>query len=346
MKVDRKSIIHCMEVAADAIGNEQSNTNTHHFKIYGKLLEAFNGILTIRVWMPIDLGLKCSVVAAPLLSILKTLSSDEVDLSLDSDGNLKLSAGNVKCKFATSPIAEQPQSPKDHLVGVQSDLFTPIVNGFDMCKLVIAKDNTAGPLCGVKINNKFIISTDRFRVMKYELGTDCGINCIVPAVFANVVSKYKGAISGIGFTKDKYMTVLLTDGTTITTVLISDKYPDLIKYFPDVKAEYCDIDFSNDVKESVDRWVKFLSGVDRANKEVTISVSGDKCLINAVDPLLGNLEEELTISGPTKADVKFFINPTLLKDMILRCSKFKYYTESHLVSFEGDKFNCLVQTRR
>ncbi len=345
MLINKKALIESMEMASEALGGVESPIDNQCFHFYDSVLQAYNGTMTVEVWTsPVNLNLKFSVPGSPLLSLLKTLNVDEIDLELENN-SLKVSAGNVKCKFVTTPITEPLCAVKDHLVNVSGNLFKQIIDGLDMCRHVVSRDKTAGPICGINIDNDIIISSDKCRILKFDLGVNCNINCVVPVDFVNVVSKYKDKISGIGFTKDKYLTVL-SDNAMITTALIINKYPDLDQYFPGNEGKYCVIDFSGNIKESVDRWIKFLSGVDRADKEVLISISGDKCRITAVDPTLGDLEEEVKLSKAIDVKVEFYVNPTLLRDMTSRCNSFKYYIDSRLVLFEGEGFKCLIQTRR
>lgn len=345
MKVNRKQLVESLELVYPAVGISAFVPEFQNFRFYGDKVQATDGVMKIETTLSKDIDLKCSVPAAPFLHLLRSLDEDEIELSLDKN-ELSVITDKIEGTFATAPIDKfNPVIIPDKAIhGIYHE---SLIEGFNFCKYGVSKDQTLGSLCGVKINEKNMFSSDRFRISKWnfqELFYLPGFVCSLPLKFVNTLIKYKDQLKGIWYVKNKMMGALAGKNTQIVTDILTGDYPKLDEYFSSL-GEYIEIEFSSGLQSVLERHITFLSDVDSIDKEITIRVEKDTCVFATSSKSLGTLTEKLKLVNPVTTKIEFCISPLLLKDIINQVSSFKYFTKEKLVLLETENGQCLVQTR-
>jgi len=342
MKVQREKLVDALEKAAPALGFNILVPEFHYFQIDREKVQATDGALLIDTSLPQDVGFSCAVPGEPFLYLLKSLSEDEVDL-IHEGNTLKVKTNKVKGSFATAPLKSYETVDLlecDELPKPYADIFL----GLDYCKYGVSKDETLGPCCGVRIEGPHVLSTDRYRIIKWDLEKDYNIRCSLPLKFIDVLLKNKMGVCSLFFSEDSEFIAILTDGTYISTPVLTGEYPDLLQYFP-MSENYREVTLQDDFDEVLSRHINFLKNLDAIEKEILIKITKDKCTVTSVDKELGVLSEEISALTSEEEDVEFSVNPLFLKDVVQKCSTLKYFVDEGVVLFEAERLKYLVQTR-
>lgn len=348
MKVNRKQLVDVLEKVAPALGFNVLVPEFQNFQIDGNRIQTTDGVMLIDTALPVDTELKCAIPGAPFLHLLQSLNDEEVEL-IYKDGTLSVKTNRVKGVFTTSTITSLKNIDdllQEPVVGISGNL-SDLIQGFGFCRFGVSEDKTSGPLCGVRIESDSVFGTDRYRIVKWSLKTASSIKCSLPLKFVNVVLKYKDEILSMHYVEDERFIVMLEDGTYIGTAVLAGDYPDLLQYFPNASvASYREVELVDDLTDVLERHISFLKNVNEIDKEITIKICKDKCIVSSIDKELGTLREELKVSSEEDPEVEFHVNPVFLKDIMRVCSSFKYYAYEGLVLFKADELEYLVQVRK
>lgn len=349
MKVNRKALIEALEIVAPALGGAGAPVETQTIKIWGTLIQTSNGLIRIQTSLPVDLGMKISVPGAPLITLLNGLKTDEVELKLGKDNKyLSIQTSKVDGKFNVVKLEKfDPIDMSTYVAIRDKDRYRDVLVGLGQCRNNVSKDESAGPLRGVRINGTEILSTNRSRIYRYRLKGDIQWHCTVYKVFIDVVTPYADKAGTIYMKDDEAIGVVVGD-TLIQSKLIEGKYPDLDQYFPTkqcIESESKRVSYIDPIGDSLGRHIDFLNGVDNADKEVSVTIAGSTCEIISRNQSVGEIREVVDLKEPVDTEISFLINPILLKDFLTRCNYFQYLPSSKLVLFEISGVEHLVQTR-
>jgi DNA polymerase III sliding clamp (beta) subunit (PCNA family) len=157
MKVNRKQLVESLELVYPAVGISAFVPEFQNFRFYNNKVQTTDGVMKIETVLPDEMNLRCSVPAAPFLHLLKSLDEDEIELSLDKN-ELSVITDKIEGTFATAPI------DKFNLVVIpvgatHSIYHESLIDGFKFCRYGISKDQTLGPLCGVRLDAKSLFSS-------------------------------------------------------------------------------------------------------------------------------------------------------------------------------------------
>jgi len=348
MKVNLKDFVAVLEKVAPGLGIGGLVPDYKCFHFSGKEIWTTDGTLVINSSFSLDTGLKCSVYGASFLDLLRSLDEEEVEL-IYKNNEVKVKTDTVKGVFtilASTDVKRNIASDKDVVISESCD---DLIEGLSLCRYSVSKDETLGPLCGVMVDGNTLLSSDRYRIASYELKEKYPIKCSLPSKFVNIMIKNKGNINEMSYILDNRFTIVLADGTRISTFILVGEHPDLIKYFPKGLASRKEVTLkdSNHMIDVLERHIKFLGNVDPVDKEILIQIGRDKCMFVSIDKELGTLAEEVEVKTSLEQDqkIEFSINPIFLREVSRLCSGFNYYTEEKIVLFEAGGLRYLVQTR-
>jgi len=349
VKISRADLIDCLRKVAPAIGVSPFVPEFHYFRISGERVQAFDGSMVIDATCRENTGLNC-MVPKSFLQLLETLDDDEVELICE-ENKLIVKTNAVKGTFAVLDKVkfEELVSFSDKNVDAYTshnpeEAYSDLVDALNFCRLAVSKDETSGAICGVRIARNYVLSTDRYRIMKWELKKPVPFECSVPLKFIDMLSRNKDEIDVVGCVDGEKLAAVLKDGTYVHTALLEGDYPDLLQYFPD-SDDYQGVDFGSELDVTLERHINFLKDVDFTDKETSILIQKDKCILTTIHKELGVLEEEFDLLRPAEVEVKFVVNPVFLRDVVKKCSLMKYFVEKQLILFESKVFQYLIQTR-
>lgn len=197
-----------------------------------------------------------------LADIANRLPNAPVEVA-ESDGRVTITCGSASFQLPTMPIAEYPVPPE-----VQGESGT--VDGHEFAaaigQVVVAasREEVAPVITGVNIDMSGsgleLVATDRYRVAVRKLGWTGGLpedaKALVPARTLAEVGKSLGAAEKITLTVmksgERQLLAFAANGKTVTTTLLSGKFPPVGRLFPEETPHYAVLQLS-DVVDAVRR---------------------------------------------------------------------------------------------
>lgn len=344
MKVDRKQFVETLEKVTPALGVNILVPEFQYFQIDGDHVQAFDGVLLVDSVFPVDTKLRCAI-PIEVLGLLSSLDVEQVDLVVVNN-ELRVETTKLEGKFSILDTPKlQPLSSidVDNMLLIGSELITDLVEGLSFCRFGVSSDKTAGPICGVYLDKDLILSTDRYRIVRWKLDQDSKVTCSLPLKFINLLKRNQNEIFKLGCLGNETFVVILKDGTYASTCLLQGKYPNLLQYFPD-STNYRQVEFRKGIVSVIDRHLDLLKDVTPIDRETSVEVKGTTCTLTTKIPEKANLVEDVDVVMGGDTAMSFLINPTFLKEILGRCLSFKYFEEG-FVLFETDKLSYLLQAR-
>lgn len=343
MKVNRQIFVEILEKLVPVLGNNPLMPEFQYFQIEGNHIQVTNGILLADLICSIDTGL-CCAIPKEVFDLLSSLDMEEVDLEVVGS-ELQVKTNKIEGRFIVSTPPKFQQLPVDDnndYGRVDPLLISDVVEGLGFCRFGVSKDVTAGPYCGVQINGDKIFSTDRYRVVKWSLEEDSGIECVIPVKFIDLLKKYQHNVTSLASIGSKSFTAVLDDGTLISTCLIQGEYPELLQYFSS-SEKYEQIEFGEKLTSVIERHLDLLKDINSLDRIMLIEIKGGVCTLTSKVPEKANLVEQIDVKSVEDLILGFSVNPTFLKEIASRCSSFKYFDEG-LILFEAEKLQYLMRS--
>lgn len=331
MKVNREDLITCLKKA--------NVSDILHFS--GKSVRSGNLSFQVEVPLPGELDLSCVVSGKPLLDMLKMMRAEEVEIVLRR-GKLHITSAGLKMDFKVfkdiTPLMKLPITDPE----VEIKDLENFIAGMKSSSVCVSKDGADKALCGVRVMGKHMYACDKFRIFRYSLEEEVSIEGSIPLSFIKVVD-------GIDLTGGKIyagtrITLETADGTTITSSLLSDDYPDLSRMFPD--SDPVTVSFKGDrILDVLAKHGKYQRKVDIGSQEFEVMLTGAQCTIVS-ESELGVLQETLEMDTDIgNKEIGFFANPVLFDGVEKERTSFDFYPEDGVVMFKYGNSEYLIRTR-
>ncbi len=351
MKVNRNELLSCLKHLMVAVENRSIFVEYQAFHFYGTRVQASDGSIWIDAPLPEGLELNLSVTAAPFFALLNKMSGEEVELEL-KDNKIKLSdhASFGDFVIAEPKVQTLPELPEETATYNKVEL----IEGLEFCRHGVSKDENTGTLTGVAVKDNVVWGCDRFRILKWDLGFNTGIEVSLPKQVVAFLYPNRGEVENLCFRPGNnfggQFGAKLKNGTLLWATTIEGEYKDLSGFFPD-STNVEKIQLGETFPNILARHMTILSDVSANDKEVQFFVGQESVrtvsrMFSVAGEEMRSLEEETPLkasrSGP---DITFTVNPNLLSDVLGFCWEFSYFADSAIVLFEGDKFRYLVKAR-
>lgn len=345
MKVDRRQFVEVLEKVAPALGTNVLMPEFQYFQIAGDHIQTTDGVVIVDTTFSKDTGLNCSI-PRDVLRLLTSLDAKEVDLVVKND-KLEIKTNKLEGEFAilTPPKFQELKLGEEDVELTDSKLVDDIIEGLGFCRFAASKDHAAGPRTGVQVNKDTLFSTDRFRVLKWDLVGDTHIICTVPIKFIDLLKKHQSRVVMLRCVKNKTFIAFLNDHTYISTTLIAGQYPEVLAYFPDLSWKCEHVEFGNSLAMAIERHLSLLKDVDACDREILVEVKEGICTLTSSAPERSNLVEQVDVEMAGTEEVNFSVNPIFLQGITNRCSSFEYFpaVESALILFKTEKLQYVMR---
>jgi len=359
MIVDRTRLVELLKKIYPAIGGSIGCTDYQYFVFEGNRVQATNGRMMIDSSLKdsdgnedTTLDLHCALLADPLLNLLQSLSGDQVNIE-QKDKEVVIKSGRVKGVFAVvlgkSMLSRECSSSAIGLLGPDKsglEAFLEIIEAGNFCGQVVSKDETYGPLCGIHIKEgKYVFGTDRYRLIAWALKNNefSNITGTLHIKFINMLSKCAKEIDMVDWIPGDRLSVVLKDGTYISSSMLLGDYPDLLSLFPVETKECYDLKFKDFA--GITRHIDFLGNITSMDKVTKFEVDELICKMTSVDPNLGTLEENFELISPV-SKFEFSVNPTLLQGSSVAKDGLRFYPEDCVVFIGNDQKKYLINVVR
>lgn len=352
MKINRSTFVAILEKLVPVLGNNPLMPEFRYFQIEGNHIQATNGIILADLVCPIDTGLCCSV-PKEVFDLLTSLDVEEIDLEV-KDGELRVKTNKIKGKFfvLTPPTFKTlPEVDTEKSIDIDPLLLQDVIDGLGFCRFGVSKDIAAGPYCGVQINESKVFSTDRYRVVQWNLKEDLGLVCTVPVKFIDVLKRCQKNVVSLSVT-DNVLATVIDDGMQVFAMALIGDYPKLAQYFS-CSGKHEQVGFGDKLAPIIERHSGLLKDINAFDRIMLIEIEEGICILTSEVPEKANLVEQIDVETSENFNLAFSINPTFLREIATKSSSFKFFpspsddgTSAGLILFEAEKFQYLMRSGR
>lgn len=328
-------------------GVEEKNTllqGADSFMFDGKWIKTFNN--EISASYPFDSGIKCLVKAQEFYKILSLIDTDEIKMTMLSDGKLQLAGGKTVLRMVSidsSSIRELVDNlsidsikwnklPKDFIKALD------VTSGY-------ATNNKAYPsLCGISLGRDGLVATDKIRAGFYSLEfRSLKKEVLLPIGAANNLVKFDDleefsvADSWIHFRTKK--------GLQFSTRKVDVEFPrqgikNLLTFEDVDKTVYS---FPVNLTNSINKASVFSFSDDSGAVYIELSVKENGNLIVSGAKQYGDVEDFYEPDGKWSfpKGVTLKIMPKMLSDLLSLGNEFYVKEERYLLARFGT-FDCII----
>lgn len=312
MKINRKQLIDMLEkIKPGLAGNKEIIEHSNAFAfLAGESVMAYNDKIAIFHYM--DTGIKGVVQAEELLSLLKRIKKDEVEVNMET-GLLCLLSGRTK-----AGIVLQADLPV-HVLQMQAiinkekkwkKLPTNFVEGVKICMPSVSEDMTRPELTVLHLHNKFMEASDNYRLTRFRLSEAIQGTLHIPADNLAGIEKIMPATYSVDAS---WIYFRNEEGVIYCCRLLGEdiKFPDIS---PFLKSKGIKVVMPTELKEALDRTMVF-AGKGQADVFPQVEITlGPKWITIKGKGVTGWIEEKMRVKYDGE-EVNFYISPKLLMDV-------------------------------
>jgi len=346
MKVNRKDLLKSLEQVSQGLSDNTIVPLYGYFRFLGNKVQATDGIMVLESILPIDTEMYCYVPGKLFFNLLKGLDVKTVNLTIKEN---KLTIKTNR-SVGTFTVIQEAEPVKLALSGTKLPIDKDFLEGLRICRKGVSPEESSGLFGGVVLDKNILYSTDRYKIYKYKLSSNFGsIICSLPTKFIDIILKYKNDIVEYDYYKTEEsssFTVFFTDGFIVSTLTIQDKYRDLEEFFPIDFSKSLKITLSSDFKNSISRFVDFQKTLNKAVKELVITLENKECIFYSRVEERQELIETLDLPSSVNQRIEFIINPVYFQELSNFDSTFYYFEERGLILIEVAQFSCMLMSRK
>jgi hypothetical protein len=306
---------------------------------------------SISVSYPLVTELKVSVRGDELFKVLSKMKNDDITLSIEEDKFL-ITDGKTTLKLNTLQ-----QDQVDQIFGRIDSLKTDelewyelpkfFINGLSLCVFSAGTDPALNLLAGVHVEDGFILSTDNYRISKYEMEGAVISPFTIPTKVADEFTKLPVTFENIALTKS-WVHLSDKEGAIFSARLLAGDYPvnSVTTLFDKMKFEEGEVyTLPGGIEKSLDIagiMASAGSGELEFLSYISLSYKEEKLIISAVREI-GELED--TIDWKEKYMPEGFIvkiSPDFLSKIIKVTRDFQISPTKKTLLFSTDVYKHIM----
>lgn len=308
MQVNREQLLQSLETASAGLSKREIIEQSSCFVFKDGKIITFND--EVAVTLDSLLKIEGAVQADPLLSLLRKLSEEELEVEASDEGLMVKGKGRkavVRMEQEILLPVEGIEAP-----GKWKSIPAELMDALKVCSACCSTDESHFKLTCVHVAKDRIESSDDFQIIHYPLATGMDKNTLlrkdsVMKLLTVEVTKWSLTENWIHF--------LCQSGLTISCRRYTDEYPDISKYL-EVKGHT--VKFPKGIDEILDK-AQIFSSEDPVGNQVTVSLSAGRLRLEGKGELGWYREQKkIDYDGP---DLSFRIEPRLLSEIDKRSDK-------------------------
>jgi len=193
----------------------------------------------------------------------------------------------------------------------------------------------------ISIDNKFITSTDGYRISQYKIKNSFDFSFLIPASSVEELIKYN--VSKYSISKDKNWAYFFNDdGLSFCSRLINTEFPPCIKLFNGFNEDI-EIKIPKDINKIISAAEILANGEKRIDKEIQVGIYKDRWECKGQNDF-GDIVREIAFAtkGIKEKGIKFNINPYFLKDIISKVELMFYSDDGQKILFKNNDFKHVI----
>lgn len=331
MKIKRTDFLGALSEVRPGLSEKGVIEQTDHFILDGDYIRTYNDEIAIS--FPFQTGFCLAVKADEFFKLISKINLEEFELNV-KDGSLCISAGKTE---AVIVVVQEPKCP----VVIRSCRWYALPKNFSeavkFCSLSSGHDigSGLGVLNNLWIKDQYIISSDRFRVSKYEMDSKVTTEFLLPVSAAQGLAKYEPVSYAV---EDVWIHFKNQVGTVFSSRVVEGQYPEAVWELFTSKGDVVPV--PEGLSKSIDRAEIFSQEV----------VGGDDLIRLRVDSKIGKLfcrgegslgwiEEEFKIDYKKK-DFEIKVLPEHLIEILMYVKEMRVSEDK--LYFSGPNFEHVI----
>jgi DNA polymerase III sliding clamp (beta) subunit (PCNA family) len=333
LKINKKELINILDKVKPGLSTKELIENTNKFYFTGKEVITFNDEICTRV--PYETDFVGTVNAQKFFDLLNKIQTPEIDLTFD-EKEIKVQAKKAKAGITLDPDGVLPIEELGELPNPKEFKSIPknFVDGIFMSSFCVSTDSSNPILSCLYIDGKSIMSSDSYKVFKYELNKKMK-SFLLPAFNIQSIKKYN--INKYALT-DAWIHFKTTENFILSIrIYPSTEYPDIKELFDGVQGD--SFSFPDTTQNILDKAIIFCDGAFDIDTVLNVQIKGKKLTVSSKSD--DGWFKESTVSK-TKLDyLQFDVNPNFLKQILKLGNDCIIDKEQKRVLFKGDDWKYL-----
>lgn len=309
MQANRTALIDTLKRIQPALSTKGIVEEMNCFMFKDGMVYGYNDKLCIGHQSPVPLT-GCSVPAAELVKIVQGMTDESIDLEHNDEKqllNISGKAVQAKLKTIRSALIESiPDTTKNEWAALPAGFM----EGVDLCLFSASKDMSVPFLNCLNISGNTVVSSDNFRISRYEMGGEIVDAFLLPLSAAVELS----AIGGFDqYALNEGWVFFRTPAEDIIFCarLVEASYPDVASLFDIAEEETFELPAA--IKDGI-TICDVLSDMDALDKRIQLTLSGDTVICKG-EGSKGWVEHR--VEGVSVPDgLTFDVNPVFLTSVL------------------------------
>lgn len=338
--MDTKQLLNILVMVMPAVEKKTTIAQHDHFVFHNRCVSTYNGKIFFS--HPIPLDIECSVIAADLIEILKTVSSDTVELSVDGS-KLLISSDDVKAEMSTE-VYEQSVLNAIKSMGISdikwddaADVPKYFIDGLSQCRFSVSRDASDQRNCHcLHVIDDAIESGDGYRCAEYVMDGKMQ-EMLIPATAAAVLIN----CTPVCYVVHKGWAHFMDVKENIFSVrLVEGDFPDVGKIISNVEKSVEKLTLPDTLQDLLGKFTNLSEGDSDVYKFVTITIK-DGVVTAFTKKATCNITKKINISDK-ETDISFSISPVFLMSIMDRTKEIHINKDMKMAMFMFGSFTHVI----
>lgn len=309
MKIKKSELITALEVVKPGLSNKDILEQSTSFAFVDNHVCTYNDEIAVR--FPLKLDITGAVRADELYKFINKVSADEIEIT-QTENEIQLKAGRDKVWMKMDAEIRLPLDELGEYEGKWVKIPDTLMPALKTAYPCASKDMSKPELTCVYINEKYVIATDSYRIMRVNIG-NAGRKVfknalLIPATAVKSLVRYQVA----EFCESQgWAHFRAGNGLVFSCRTVAENFPNIE---PFLEVEGVELKLPSSTKEALERGGIFSKGDSEIEKEVNIEVSKKKIVFRAEGDF-GRYEGEMNCAYSGE-DFRFTVPPSFLYDIL------------------------------
>lgn len=342
MKIDRKELLEGLNKVLPVLNRNSFIEHSNEFIFTGRQIVGYNDQICISY--PFKTDFSFSLPAEEFYKIISNIDIDKLDINLKENKLEIKGAGlksNINCNVDESILDVIDALGISKAKKESKEISKNFIDGLKFCVFSASKDLQQEALRCISIDNKFITSTDTYRISQYKIKNNFDYPFLMPATSVEELIKYD--VNKYFLSKSKNWVYFFNDdGVSFCSRLINTDFPSCIKLFNGFNEDI-EIKIPKDINKIISAAEILANGEKRIDKEIQVGIYKDRWECKGQNDF-GDIVREIPFvsKGIKEKGIKFNINPYFLKDIISKVEIMFYSDDGTKVLFKNNDFKHLI----
>lgn len=330
MKINKADFLKALSKVLPAVSGKPLEEQTDHFVLDKEYIRTYNGEAAISYPFKTDLSL--AVKADVFFQLISKIEGEEFELEVKENA-ITISAGRLKAEVVSAavkcPVVLIKSRKKDF-----HDLPKNFSDALRFCSLSVGEDE-ADVLGHLWVKNQYVVSSDAFRVTKYEMDSKMDTEMLISGSAVRQLPKYSPITYAV---EDVWIHFKNSDGAIFSSRVFVGEYPEEVWGLFTIKGE--EVPIPDGLAHAAEEAKIFTQDADgNSDSPIRLIFKAGKLRCLGEGPL-GHAEESFKIDYKKK-DFEVPVPPDALIEILAHAEK-KMHVGDDKIYFSGPNFEHVI----